>query len=110
MDALKWKKITNDYLNYLNNDPDYLKLIELANVINNRYYYLINDFNIKKEYLAKANYKYREYDKLKEDYRLAKIKLYSKEEVQKYLEIRRKVENKINIDLKEIYEKVILNI
>lgn len=110
MDALKWEKITNDYLNYLNNDPDYLKLIELANIINNKYYYLINDFNIKKEYLAKADNKYYDFDKLKEDYRLAKVKLYSKEEVQTYLEIRRKIENKINNDLKEIYEKVILNI
>ena len=107
MDALSWQNEIDIYINTLKKDKVYLKLKVCYEDILNKYHILISNFILAKDNLIKANKYYKDYDKLKEAYQIAKTKLYQKEEVQTYFKLQRELEEKINGDIANLYEQVI---
>lgn len=110
MDALKREEIINKYLEDLDNNLLFKELIKINEEIKNKYFYLLSNFQITKSELEKANKKYSNYNDLKNKYQIAKTNLFSKEEVKRYFEIRNKLEDLINNDLKSVYEDVVIKI
>lgn len=107
MDALKWQLIVDEYIADLKKDQTYLELKQIYQEIKTKYFYLLSDFIKIKSELSKANKYYPNYEELKLKYQQIKTKLYEKEEVKKYFLIQHDLEDKINKDIKAVYEKVI---
>lgn len=110
MDALKREEIINKYLNDLDNNLLFKKVIELNKLIKEKYFYLLSEYELSKSNLEKANKYYSNYNDLKNKYQKAKTNLFSKEEVKEYFKIRNKLEDLINNDLKSVYEDVVIKI
>ncbi len=97
------------YLKKLEDEPEFRELLALKKKIDSEYGNLIVSMKTKEaKYLEMKEYeKYRsDVNKYKLEFMEAKRLLYSKEEVKRYFELERKIQNMINEDINELKESI----
>ena len=100
------EKLIDSYLEELYNKPEFIRIIELKKLIDEKYKKEIISLKTKESlYLDSLRYSNND-NKLKEDYNNAKIKLYSMPEVKEYLKCELIINECLDNDLNDIKKEI----
>ena len=100
-------ELANKYIEELKSTTEFKRLLELKKIIDDKYKLLIVSLRTKESYyLESLDKEYLDKDKCLNEYKEAKAKLYSKEEVKEYLLLERQISNMISNDFNEIKESI----
>lgn len=96
------------YTNEIENTKEFQRLIELKNIINNKYALLIISFKNKEAAYLEAKERPEIFDlkNASKEFMDAKTKLYSKEEVKEYFELERIINKRLENDINELKESI----
>ncbi len=102
-------ELTDLYIEELEQNDDFKRLLELKNIINNNYKKEIISFKtLESKYsdaLKNKDY-YPNFNQIKTDFINAKARLYSHDEVKEYFDLERKINDYINKDIDEIKSSI----
>jgi hypothetical protein len=99
----------NLYLSKIIETPEFKRLLELKDIINDSYKKEIMLFKTKESLYLEASERkeyYSNYDQIKKSFIDAKANLYSKEEVLEYFRLERELQDMINNDINELKESI----
>lgn len=102
------EELVDKYIDELSNDKDFIRLLELKKIIDDKYKKEILIFKTCEEkYIDSEKYQqYIDISGVRKELSVAKANLYSKEEVKEYFDIERKIQNKINEDIDKIKSSI----
>lgn len=102
------EKLALEYTNKIEETKEFKRLIELKNIINQKYGLLIISLKTKEVNLIEAKERPNIYDvkKCQMEFQDAKIKLYSKEEVKEYFILEEKINHMLEEDMNELKRSI----
>ncbi len=110
MNGVNMENIVDDYVKDITTKDEFKRLLELKRIIDAKYKNEIISFKtLESKYLEASKYGayYPNLENLRREFSLKKKELYSKEEVKKYFELERLINESINDDIKKLKEIVL---
>ena len=100
-------ELSDKYIEELKNTKEFIRLLELKKIIDEKYKLLIVSLRTKESYYLESLEKdYLDNKKALNEYMEVKSKLYSKEEVKEYLTLEKKISKIITDDFNDIKKSI----